>query len=180
MTFRAQRRLLVSSLMLLAAIVFFTGIRWGLPSRQVDPYLFGDHPVWTGEQIMQLAGERRDDPNLGANVPQHLLEHRDQIITLNETDEQRAEIIRRYRLYSCQPDENTLLMALARMKPSKGDFDPKFYQYGGLFVYPVGAMLKLAGIFHFVKITPNVAYYIDHPEEFGRFYVVARALPATW
>src|SRR5207244_5506125 len=32
--------------MILATGVFLTGINWGLPSRKVDPILFGQHPVW--------------------------------------------------------------------------------------------------------------------------------------
>jgi hypothetical protein len=146
----------------------------------VDAFLFGNHPVWSGAEIQRLAGERRDDPSLGANVPQHLLAGRDQALVLNETDEQRAQIVRRYRLYSYQPDENTLLMALARMKPGKGDFDPKFYQYGGLFVYPVGIALKLAAMCRWIDLRGDVAWYIDHPDAFGRFYVVARATAALW
>jgi hypothetical protein len=180
MSAAGQRRILVAGLMFLAAWVFLPGLNWGLPSRRADAYLFGGHPVWSGAEIQRLAGERRDDPTLGANVPQHVLADRDQILVLNETDEQRAEIIRRYRLYSYQPDENTLLMALARMKPGQGDFDPKFYQYGGLFVYPVGVLLKVAAMLRLVHLTPDVAWYIDHPAAFGRFYVVARLVPALW
>jgi hypothetical protein len=180
MSHAAQRRVLLAILMIVAAAMFLAGIGWGLPSRDADPYLFGDHPVWSGSQIMRFAGERRDDPNLGANVPQHLLAGRDKILVLNETDEQRAEIVRRYRLYSYQPDENTLLMAIARMKPAKGDFDPKFYQYGGLFVYPVGLALKVAGLLHLIDLRGDVAWYIDHPDAFGRFYVVARLTAALW
>jgi hypothetical protein len=175
-----RRRIMLAMVMVVAACVFFTGLKWGLPSRDVDSFLFGDHRAWSGTEIQRLAGERRDDPSLGANVPQHLLAGRDQVIALNETDEQRAQIIRRYRLYSYQPDENTLLMALARMKPGKGDLDPKFYQYGGLFVYPVGIALKLAAMCHWTDLRGDVAWYIDHPEAFGRFYVVARATAALW
>ena len=64
---------------------------------------------------------------------------------LNETDSQRAEIVRRYRLYSYQPDEMITFNALRQMKPGAGQLDPKLYQYGGLWVYPVGAMLKVEG-----------------------------------
>ena len=175
-----QRRLAICLLMGLAGVVFFTGLGWGLPSREADAYLLGDSPAPDGEQIMRLAGERAEDPALGANVPQHLLEHRDRILLLNGTPADRAEILRRYRLYSLQPDENTLLMALARMRPARGDFDPRFYQYGGVFIYPVGAALKLASALHFIPLTPKVAYYIDHPALFGRFYIVARAVSALW
>jgi hypothetical protein len=36
------------------------------------------------------------------------------------------------------------MMSLAKMRPGQGDLDPRLYQYGGLWIYPVGAMLKAA------------------------------------
>src|SRR5205085_11474903 len=107
-----------------------------------------------------------------------------QRIVLNENDQQRAQIIRRYRLYTYQPDEMITMLALASMNPARRDFDPKLYQYGGLWVYPVGALLKLGMIVHFVPIPPpgeaSSVYYLDHPEAFGRFYVVARFYVVMW
>jgi 4-amino-4-deoxy-L-arabinose transferase-like glycosyltransferase len=173
------RRCVFAGLLLIAALVFFAGINWGLPSRSSDRFLFGDVSPWSGQKIMQLAGDRPDDARLGANVPTHVLD-RSGMVPLNETDADRARIIRRYRLYSEQPDENTLLMAIGRMKPGRLDFDPHFYQYGGWFVYPVAGMLKLAGLCGYLKLTPDIAYYIDHPEQFGRFYIVARSWAAIW
>ena len=144
-TDRAGRWLLVG-LLVVAAAVFGLGITWGLPSRNVDPYLFGDEPVWSGQRIQRLLGDRPDDPTRGADMDVNPLIDRDTITCVNETDEQRAEIICRYRLYTYQPDEMDTMMALARMSPGRGDFDPKLYQYGGLWVYPVGALLELASV----------------------------------
>src|SRR5579884_3202547 len=53
-----------------AAVVFFWGVGWGLPSRRVDPFLFGDHRVWSGAQLLQLAGPT-EDPQRGADVATH-------------------------------------------------------------------------------------------------------------
>ena len=99
-------------------------------------------------------------------------------IVMNETDAQRAEIVRRFRLYSCQPDEMITFRSLSRMKPGSGDFDPRFYQYGGLWVYPVGALLKAGSLFGIVTLRGDLAYYLDHPEQFARFYIVARLYAA--
>jgi hypothetical protein len=167
---RNAARVLLIGLMILAAGVFTLGIGWGLPSRKVDPLLFGEHPVWTGRQIVALTGER-SDPTLGADVDPN--PSRPGTI-LNFSDQQRAEIIRRYRLFTYQPDENVTMMALASMKPAQRDFDPKLYQYGGLWVYPVGALIK-------VLLNPqSQEHYLDHPEEFGRFYVIARLYAVAW
>jgi len=71
-------------------------------------------------------------------------------------------------------------MALAGMRG--GRFDPRMYQYGGLWIYPVGALLKLASLkwIHLVTLKPDLNYYLDHPEQFGRFYIVARVYSGLW
>ncbi len=81
---------------------------------------------------------------------------------------------------SYQPDEWNTLKALSEMKPGRGQFDPKLYQYGGLWVYPIGAFLKLAALFHLIDLRADAAWYLDHPDAFGRFYVVARLWSVAW
>jgi hypothetical protein len=167
-------------LTLAGAGVFCTGITWGLPSRAVDPYLFGDRPVWTGKEILELAGQRTSDPSRGADVDVDPLVDRENVICVNETDAQRAEIVRRYRLYTYHPDEMVTMMSLGSMRPGEGDFDPKLYQYGGLWIYPGGALLRLASAVGAITLTSDLAWYLDRPEEFGRFYVVARMYVVGW
>ena len=166
--------------MLLAALVFFTGITWGLPSRAVDPFLFGGRPAWSGRQIVALAGPGEADPNRASNVSANPIGPHDRPVVVNATDAERARIVRRYRLMSYQPDEWTTLAALASMNPSRGSFDPRLYQYGGPWVYGVGALLRAASAARLVQLTPDPAWYLDHPDAFGRFYVVARAYSAAW
>jgi len=167
-------------LLLTALALSLTGIRWGLPSRAADRYLFGSRTPWTGREIMELTGPRPDDPARGADVDADPLEDRDRIRPVNAGDRRRAEIVRRYRLYSHHPDEMVTFMALAAMSPARGDFDPRIYQYGGLWIYPVGLLLRLAGAAGAITLTSDPAWYLDHPEAFGRFYVVARAWVAVW
>jgi hypothetical protein len=163
---------------------FLLGIDWGLPSRRADAYLFGpDREPWTGAQIMDLAPSDGADANRGADVDVNPILDRTKPIILNETDRQRAEIVRRYRLFTYQPDEWNTMRSLAGMRPGEGKLDPRLYQYGGLWVYGVGAMLKAASLARFVDLkggAGGLAYYLDHPEAFGRFYVVARVYSALW
>ena len=168
------------ALLAIGAGVFGLGIRWGLPSRRVEGYLFGRHPVWTAREIMQLAGPDDNSPGRAADVSAKPVERRDRPVELNMNDQERARIVRRYRLMSYQPDEFVTLKSLSEMKPSRGDLDPKMYKYGGLWIYPVGALLKLAGAAELVHLDPDQAYYLDHPEAFGRFYVVARVYSTLW
>jgi hypothetical protein len=153
-----------------AACSFLVAIRWGLPSHAADAYLFGDRQPWSGARIVELAP--RDTDDRGADVDANPIRDRSQTVVLNETDAQRAEIVRRYRLFSYQPDEMITFKSLSRLRENKGD--PRLYQYGGLWIYPVGALLKLASIIGYVDLRSDQAFYLDHPEAFARFYVVAR------
>ena len=67
---RTWQKLILTCIFALAAIAFFTGIDWGLPSRDADAFLFGDHPggAWTGEQIMALAGPWDQSAGRGADI----------------------------------------------------------------------------------------------------------------
>ena len=158
------------------------GITWGLPSRKIDKYLFGDGEVWSGEKIYRLAkAEAKFDPTRGADVDVDPLNKRgDEPIPLTATEEDVAKIYLRYRLYTYQPDEMITMMALAGMRPSRLELDPRLYQYGGLFVYPVGALIKLCGVLGLINVRSDVVFYLDHPDEFGKFYIVARAYSAVW
>jgi hypothetical protein len=172
---RTRERIVLTCTLLACAPVFLLGITWGLPSQKVDPFLFGDHPVWSGREIAALAGDRSPDAKLGADVDRNPIAATGAPVVLNATEQQRAEIVRRYRLYTNQPDEMITMMALASMRPSVRDFDPKLYQYGGLWIYPVGGLIKV-----FANPKADSIYYLDHPEEFGRFYVIARLYCVAW
>jgi 4-amino-4-deoxy-L-arabinose transferase-like glycosyltransferase len=163
---------------------FLLGIDWGLPSRRADVFLFGPGRVpWSGTQIMELAPADGADTNRGADVDLDPILDRTKPVVLNETDRQRAEIVRRYRLFTYQPDEWNTMRSLSGMRPGEGKLDPRLYQYGGLWVYGVGAMLKAASLVRFVDLrggAGGLVYYLDRPEAFGRFYVVARLYSALW
>jgi hypothetical protein len=177
----ARAKILFLLILALAAGTFLTGMNWGLPSRESDPILFGGRTPWTGKQIMDLAGAWEETGPRGADIAMHPLPgKRDRAIDLNETGAQRAEIVRRFRLYSAQPDEMITFRALSRMKPARLDLDPRLYQYGGLWIYPIGALLKIGSLLHLVTLRTDLAFYLDHPEYFARFYLVARAYSAAW
>ena len=159
-----------------ALALFLPGINWGLPSRAIDPFLFGDQQPWTGKKLASLAP--LDSPRRGADVDVNPIAKSGGPVVLNDDDLRRAEIIIRYRLYSYQPDEMITFRALPRIKELRGD--PRLYQYGGLWIYPVGAMLQLADIVGFAEVRGDPAFYFDQPEQFGRFYVVARFCTVLW
>jgi hypothetical protein len=169
----------ILALLVLCAAWFLAGIGWGLPSRAADPFLFGGRKPWTGAEILALTGGGDGDANRAADVDANPVD-RSRTFIVNATDPQRAEIVRRYRLFSHQPDEMNTFMALKEMRPGEFDLDPKLYKYGGLWVYPVAAILKLGARCGLIDVRADLAYYLDHPEAFARFYVAARLYTVAW
>lgn len=173
---------MLAIVLLLHVVLSCFGVTWGLPSRDIDPYLFGDEPAWNGETVYRLAGgAEKFAPGRGADVDVDPLDRANaEPLLLTGTAEDIARIYLRYRLYTYQPDEMITMMALAGMRPGRLELDPRLYQYGGLFIYPVGALIGLGGVLGLIDVRADVTYYLDHPDEFGKFYVVARGYAAAW
>jgi len=193
---KSRAKLLAGVLVVLGAVIFGAGINWGLPSHDIDRYLFPQSATtavnaWnlTGVGIVRLTGGMNQNGDLPADMAAHRIGDRSQPIVLLENlpgvsnpsdDVMRARILSRYRLYSFQPDEMISFRALASMHPGKLQFDPKLYQYGGLWIYPLGAIVKAASLLGYVPITSDPTFYLDSPAMFGRFYVLGRAYSAAW
>ena len=176
-TLSPSARLALVAIIVLAWAVVASGIDWGLPSMARKDAIFGQHSQWTGEQIKAydtdataVAADVDASPRPADTLP----------AWLTDSNADRAQIVRRYLLFSNQPDEMITFMALRQMKPARSEFDPRLYQYGGLWIYPVGALLRIGAAAGVLELKPDVAYYYDHPGEFGKFYVVARAYSAFW
>lgn len=160
---------------LVVGIAFFSiGINWGLPSRQADPFLLhGDnHIEQLTDQVPPVDASRGADVVTAPGAA-------NQIVPMNDTDAKRAQIFCRYRLYSYQPDEMITFRSLSQMKPRQVDFDPRLYQYGGLWIYGVGALIEIGHLLGLLQ-TGSRSFYIDHPETFAQFYIVARAYSAAF
>src|SRR5258706_3571282 len=133
------------ALLLIGGIVFFSGDGWGLPSRAIDSYLFGSgERAWSGAEIVKKGGTWSPDANRAADAASGPTLDRQRLVELNASDQQKAEIVRRYRPFSAQPDEMVTFMALAGMRG--GSFDPRMYQYGGLLVFPGGGVVQMGPI----------------------------------
>jgi hypothetical protein len=175
-----RERLTLILITAVGALVFFSGGGWGLPSRAYDRFLFPSGKAWSGKEIVEKGGKWTADPDRSADADANPILDRSTPVWLNQSNQQKAEILRRYRLFSAQPDEMVTFMALAGMRPSTGNFDPRMYQYGGMWIYPVGALLKLASMVGLVTVRPDLDFYLDHPEQFARFYIVARVYSGLW
>ncbi len=172
---RRPPRSLVARVVLLWALLMAPLLFWGLPTSLHDDLLFGGQPPWAADRY-QAAGdlEQLRTRQAGADRDLNPIADRDQLVDLTADDAGRAEILRRYRLYSRQPDEMIIFRALQRMRPRQLDLDPQLYQYGGGYIYLVGAALGAAAVSTAVRVTGDLGVYLAHPESFARFYVVAR------
>ncbi len=150
---------------------------WGLPTSATDDVLFGGRPPWPATQFQVDADLQRLRMRAGgADTDLNPLADRTQLVELTADDAARAEILRRYRLFSRQPDEMIILRALQRMNPRRGDLDPRLYQYGGAYIYAVGGAIAAGSITGLIRLTSDAGYYLEHPEAFARFYLAARAI----
>ena len=150
---------------------------WGLPTTRNDDLLFGGEEAWPAERyrVDQDLAKRQDRVG-GADTDLDPIADRRGIVNLTETDADRAAILRRYRLFTRQPDEMITMMALQRMKPHEMDFDPRLYQYGGAYIYLIGAALAVAKALGLLTVTSDVSVYLAKPELFAGFFVIARLI----
>ncbi len=77
-------------------------------------------------------------------------------------------------LQSEHPDEKKSFIILAHMRPWKLEFKPLYVQYGGAFIYPLGAFLKAVSWLGACRLVPEVEYYLLRPEEMGLLYLCGR------
>lgn len=148
--------------------------RWGTPDPRDTLLLFDQH-TYPGINA-QAALTARANRTSGADTDLDPLRDRANLVHLNPTTADNDAIFLRYRLYSRQPDEMISFMALQRMQPREFDFDPRLYQYGGAYIYGIGAALGAGHLLGYVDIRAGLNAYLEDPHAFARFYIVARVL----
>ncbi len=86
-------------------------------------------------------------------------------------------LINSYRSFLLQadnPDEKKSFIILSQMRPWKLEFQPLYIQYGGAFIYPLGAFLKALSWLHAVTLVPELRHYLQQPEDMRRLYLAGR------
>ncbi len=151
------------------------GLDWGLHSPERDRYLFPTDSQWSRARVAELHAAQPDDPQArGADVDPDPVEIGDTPVVLNASDQRIAEIYSRYLLFSSQPDEMITFRAMREMDPANFKLDPRLYQYGGLFIYPLGGLIKLAELTGWVQ-TAGLSDFLKKPAQFAKFYLIGRA-----
>ncbi|MHC5053749.1 MAG: hypothetical protein ACYTKD_03410 [Planctomycetota bacterium] len=167
---RLRPGLAPSAAVAVALVPAAIGIGWGLPSTKRFARVAGARG---GEIARQIADLTRED-----------LPRKEAGLTLRPLDpggpDSGPRVYRRFALYSDHPDEMLVLSALSRMRPSRLELDPGTYVYGGLFVYPVGFAVRVAGWLGLATVTRDLGVYLDRPELFGRMYLIGRLCCLAW
>lgn len=87
---------------------------------------------------------------------------------------------------SVNPDEKKSFIILGRMRPWRLQFEPLYAQYGGAFVYPLGAFLAAGHVLRLARLTPDLAHYLTVPDDMaglyrlGRLYTLLFHLGTVW
>lgn len=158
------------------------GIQWGVPDEARINLVFSDKSV-----VKQLSSEMenlRDEIYEATDYYGHLRNYQDREISVIidgaaiTITRSQLDAMRSYLLRSYNADEQAVLIALGRMEPSKFNFNPHFFQYGGIYLYLVGACLKLASILDVVTLNQSLEYYFLHPAELGKLFTVGRLVGA--
>lgn len=91
----------------------------------------------------------------------------------------------RYKLYSVDADEMVNIMALARVKRDWRKLDPGFYQYGGGWLYPLGAWYFILSKTDVLDLGP-LESFLEKPDRmdgvyfWGRLFVILAVAGAAY
>lgn len=173
-------------LLALALATGLTGIRWGLPSAQrlavfpagrpspelaarlADAWhrLYAEirrsHEMLEDEPVTYATGVVEVPP--GWELPPDAL----------------TNSVRSMMLQSDHPDEKKSFIIMSSMRPWKLDFKPLYVFYGGAFIYPLGAFLKVCSWLGLAPGTSDLRHYLRFPEDMGRLYLWGRVFIALF
>ena len=175
------------------AVFFYLGVKgigWGLPGKARSDIVlpqelrnagFYDLMIKKRNDIYALTEQsstgrmaEKNDKGVTA-VMKNLGIARDRVYVFNKEPGTLADFVRPYLLRSNHPDEQMTLAALSNMKPAKLDFNPRLFQYGGAYIYPVGAWLGALKISGLIFLTGDLERYFESPGEMAKIFVAGRA-----
>jgi len=174
------------AILILVGLLFHTkGINWGIPDRERIDLVFGDEEVLdaflnpmlsTHEEIREMQVYYGAPYKLDYNPEEKIVVDvkKKKIVISKEM----VNTLRSYLFRSYGADEQAAIASLSKMDPSKHNFNPHFFEYGGVYLYPLGAFLKGCSIFKIVNLKSDRAFYLKNPEEIGKLYILSRLFGA--
>lgn len=126
---------IVSLIPLMAVLVtVITSLGWGVPNKTINNIVLPRNPEARAETIKLISEVSSKDINT-----------RDSLVIEGKSEDLKdnLRIARRYLLYSENPDEMMALAGLSGINPKALKFKPKCFNYGGGYIYPMGAMIAI-------------------------------------
>lgn len=168
---------------LLSLCLNIYGIWWAGPSDERIILVFSDHSMV--DRLSPAMLQSRDDIYQGIEYYDQPQDYRDYDISIDghNTQTVRRSLLdsaRSYLLRSYAPDEHATLKAIGNMNPSRFDFNPGFFLYGGLYIYTVSIFLKLMSIAGVVKTIPDISYYFMNPGQMGLLFTYGKLISALF
>ena len=81
---------------------------------------------------------------------------------------------RSFLLRSENPDEQKSLSQLARMRPSQWRFEPLWVDYGGAYLYPLGAWYAALSAVRLIRLSSDIRLYVDEPARIAAIFWTGR------
>ncbi len=173
-------------IILLIGVFFHTkGINWGVPDSERISLVFGDQSIVEDliDPMLQTHQDIRDmqiyygapyssdyNPDEKISI---VIKGKKKLISRELVNSMRSYLVRSYGA-----DEQAVLASLSKMDPSHLDFNPHFFEYGGIYLYPLGALLKLCSMTGLIELKSNMAFYLRNPDKMGELYTVSRIFGA--
>ncbi|HOJ30683.1 MAG TPA: glycosyltransferase family 39 protein [bacterium] len=177
-----NRKILSIAIIFLVGIFSHTkGINWGVSDNERISLVFGDHT--TLENLINPMLQTHQDIRemqiyYGAPYPPDY--NPDEKISVGIKGKKKSisrefiNSMRSYLIRSYGADEQAVLASLSKINPSHLDFNPHFFEYGGIYLYPLGAFLKLCSMAGLINVNSNMSFYFKNPGEMGRIYTLSR------
>ncbi len=181
-TLKIGRKALVPALVLLGLTLGLWGIGWGLPShgrlaRVLPPGLDG---LGFQKELADSWGAMHQE--LGENLmvnPKSFGTFTGVVEIKSGWKKPPKELLNSYRSFyvrSEHEDEQSILLALSRMKPRQLQFKPHLFTYGALHIYSVGAALALGALSGLVTLKSSILFYLADPAQMAAMYMAGRLL----
>ncbi|NLI09591.1 MAG: hypothetical protein GX447_02390 [Elusimicrobia bacterium] len=86
-----------------------------------------------------------------------------------KTEKKKLHALRSVLLQNRFPDEQKILYAVSKIKPAEFKFDPGVYQYGGIYFYSCGALIKACSVLGICKLGDS-SFYMENHEQAALLY----------
>jgi hypothetical protein len=84
--------------------------------------------------------------------------------------------IRSFHVRSVHDDEQTLLLAISKMRPQRLELNPHFFAYGGSYIYALAAWLGAGALVGAMPLHRSMLPYLNDPAKMGAMYAWGRLL----